>query len=88
MGIYLGGFAFCLENTRMLLNLMLYAAGEALIGNYITDNMYTECAYYPKIGKLVVINNSDTVQTTAVSTERGIKTFTIDAYDQVTVDVL
>lgn len=87
MGIYMSGFAFTIENTKMLLNLLLHASGEDLLGQYLTDNPYTECAYYPEVGKLVVINNSDKVQTTTIQTAAGAKTFTIEAYDQVTEDL-
>jgi beta-D-galactosyl-(1->4)-L-rhamnose phosphorylase len=31
-----------------------------------TSNLRTECAYYPRKGKLVVINNSDAAQKTKV----------------------
>lgn len=50
LGIYMGGFSYTAENTRMLLNLLLYAGGEALDGLYLTDNPCTECAYYPAAG--------------------------------------
>lgn len=86
-GIYMSGFSYTLENTRMLLNLLLFAGGEDQNGVYLTDNPYTECAFYPEIGKLVVINNSDCTQTTTVKTSKGDHTFTIDAYDQVSVDI-
>ena len=48
---------------------------------YITDNLYTECAYYPNDKKLVIINNSDKIQTTSVNTPEGKKTVTLEAYD-------
>lgn len=86
-GVYLGGFTCSPENTRMLLNLLLYTSGDDLKGKYITDNVYTECAYYPVSRELVVINNSDSEQTTTVQTERGPQTFTIGAYDQVSVEL-
>lgn len=82
LGIYLGGFSFTPENTRMLLNLLLYAGGEALDGLYLTDDPYMECAYYPDAGKLVVINNSDTRKTTTVKTEQGSRTVTLEAFGQ------
>lgn len=86
-GIYMGGFTYTLENTRMLLNLILYAAGEPLDGMYLTDNALMECAYYPDAKMLVVINNADTEQTATVRTEQGDITFTIDAYDQKAVTI-
>ncbi len=80
-GIYLASFQQDLENTRMLYQLIRYAGGEGVSGNYMTDNLYTECAYYPESGKLVVINNSDVEQTTTIPTEKGDRTVTIAAYD-------
>ena len=87
LGIYMSGFSYTLENTRMLLNLLVAAGDKESDGLYLTDNLYTECAYYPEIGKLVVINNSDQTQTTSVKTEKGVKTFTIEAYDQAVMDL-
>ena len=58
-GIYLASFQVDQENTRMLFHLIRYAGGEGTSGLYMTDNLYTECAYYPQSRKLVVINNSD-----------------------------
>lgn len=83
LGIYLSSFEVDLENTRMLYQLIRYAGGEGLTGLYMTDNLYTECAYYPESKKLVVINNSDVEQTTTVKTESGDVTVTIAPYDTV-----
>ena len=63
MGIYLSSFEKGAENNRLLLNLILKAGGEELDGLYLTDNAYTECAYYPQSRQLVVINNTDAEQT-------------------------
>lgn len=86
-GVYMGGFSYNPENTRMLLNLLLYTGGEKLDGMYLTDNLYTECTYYPEIARLVVINNSGETQTTGVRTQNGLHTFTIEAYDQEVIDL-
>lgn len=86
-GVYMSGFSVNLENTRMLLNILLYTGGEDLDGLYLTDNAQTECAYYPEMKKLVVLNNSGETQITSVKTEAGVKTFTIEAYDQAVVDL-
>lgn len=80
-GIYMSHYNISLENTRMLLNTILFAGGEALDGEYITDNPYTECAYYPASNMLVIINNSGKTQTASVKTEAGVKTATLEAYD-------
>ena len=86
-GIYLSGFEFNLANTRLLYQLIRYATGEEIVGKYMTDNLNTECAYYPESRKLVVINNSEIVQTTKVDTEFGIKEFTIEPFDTVFMDL-
>lgn len=86
-GVYMGGFSYTLENTRMLLNLFLAVGDKDCEKMYLTDNQYTECAYYPESRKLVVINNSDQKQKTSVKTEIGVKEFTIEAYDQAVMDL-
>ena len=80
-GIYMSHYNISLENTRMLFNTILLAGGEALDGEYITDNPYTECAYYPASNMLVIINNSGETQTASVKTEAGVKSATLEAYD-------
>ncbi|MGG4478974.1 1,3-beta-galactosyl-N-acetylhexosamine phosphorylase [Paenibacillus illinoisensis] len=82
-GIYLSAFAFNWENTRLLLNLIRYAGQEYEETKYIPDNLYTECAYYPESNILVVINNSDQVQTTTIDTEFGKQTLELAPYDTV-----
>lgn len=86
-GIYLASFQVDQENTRMLYQLIRYAGGEGISGLYMTDNLYTECAYYPESGKLVVINNSDREQTTTIPTEKGDRTVTIAPYDTVFTEI-
>lgn len=80
-GIYMSHYNISLENTRMLFNTILFAGGEALDGEYITDNPCTECAYYPASNMLVIINNSGETQTASVKTEAGVRTATLEAYD-------
>ena len=80
-GIYMSHYNISLENTRMLFNIILLAGGEALDGEYITDNPYTECAYYPASNMLVIINNSGEIQTASVKTEAGVQSATLEAYD-------
>ena len=72
-GIYLSSFNLNNANTRMLLNLMIYAKGDSLTETkYLTDNADCECAYYPASGKLVIMNESDIEQETSVLTDEGI----------------
>ncbi len=71
----------------MLYQLIRYAGGEGMSGLYMTDNLYTECAYYPESRKLVIINNSDREQTTSIPAEAGMRTVSMAAYDTVFVEL-
>ncbi len=87
-GIYLAGYEYCNANTRMLLQLLLYAKGLPAEQCYLTDSPETECAYYPGSGRLVVINNSDREQETAVKTERGEQHFILQPFETVITKLL
>ena len=82
-GVYLSSFSVNNENTKMLLNLILQAGGEAIDGNYMTDNANMECAYYPESRTLIVINNADSMQETTIKTEYGVEHIRLDAYDTI-----
>ncbi len=86
-GIYLSGFSVCSANTRMLLNLMLYSTGMSLDQEYLTDNADVECAFYPKSGKLVVINNSDSETKANVRIQGGSMAFTLKPFETRIADV-
>ena len=73
-GIFLGGYQTSLENTRMLQNLILEGCGISVTQPYLTDNLYTECAYYPDSKTLVVVNNTDIEQITSIHTSHGLIT--------------
>ncbi|MNN60477.1 D-galactosyl-beta-1-_4-L-rhamnose phosphorylase [compost metagenome] len=70
-GVYLSSYTHSVANTRALLELILAAAGESAEQPYVTDNAYTECAFYPASSTLILINNSDSEQTITVRTENG-----------------
>lgn len=80
-GIYMSSFSVNNQNTKMLLNLILQAGGEAIDGNYLTDNADMECAYYPESRTLIVINNTDSVQETTINTEYGTEKIKLEAFD-------
>ncbi len=80
-GIYLSSFELTNANTRMLLNLILDAGGEAVDGYYLTDNPDMECAFYPESRTLVVINNTGSTQECSVPTKYGTEKVRLDAYD-------
>ena len=70
--VYFSGYRFNLENTRLLMRAILYAAqNEQAMDTYVCSNPMTECAYYPGSGKLVIINNTGDTQTTTVRMEDG-----------------
>ena len=70
-GIYLSSFQVNNENTRLLLNLMLYAKGDLGKALYLTDTADTECAYYPNAKRLVVMNETDRDAETSIKTSDG-----------------
>jgi beta-D-galactosyl-(1->4)-L-rhamnose phosphorylase len=86
-GVYIASFRHGEINNRTLLNLIIEATGGDLGQNFLTDNVMTECCYYPEGGKLVVINNSEDEQTTTVKTPNGDKTVTLGAFDAQIVEV-
>lgn len=80
-GIYFSEFRHGAAANRTLLNLILSASGQDAQQKYLTDNIYTECCYYPESRQLVVINNSDETQTAVILTDSGSKTVTIPGFD-------
>ena len=81
-GIYLSGFELNNENTRMLLNLIMYGAGIT-DKKYLTNTPDAECAYYPKSGKLVVMNNTNKDIKATVATEKGDREFSLKPYETI-----
>ncbi len=83
-GVYLSTFDTNPINNRLLFNILLYVTGQQLSQNYIADNALVECAYYPADKKLIVINNSSSVQTATVPTPNGnLKFEDIKPYDTI-----
>lgn len=54
-------------NTRLLMNIILFASGEVPEQDCVTDNPDTECAWFPEAGKLVLINNCANPRHSAVN---------------------
>jgi beta-D-galactosyl-(1->4)-L-rhamnose phosphorylase len=70
--VYFSGHKFSPQNVRLMHRAMFWAAGrEKDFGPWTCSNIYTECAYYPKSRKLVVINNSGEKQETSVTGASG-----------------
>ena len=56
----------------MLFRAILWASGaEKELDCWTTDNVKTECAYFPASNKLVVINNGSDSETTIVKNSKG-----------------
>lgn len=70
-GVYLSSFQVSPANTRMLLNLMLWASRKGLDQPWLTDTPAAECAWYPADKKLVVVNNTGAARKVRVSTQNG-----------------
>lgn len=65
--IYYSGFKFTAENTRLLLRSIFFAANrQDKFGKYLSSNVLTECTYFPRSEKLVVVNCSNSLETTEI----------------------
>lgn len=70
--VYLSGFRFGYENTRLLHRALFWAAGkERKWPVWNSSNLLTDCAWFPKKRKLVVINNAGAAQETDVTLGDG-----------------
>jgi beta-D-galactosyl-(1->4)-L-rhamnose phosphorylase len=73
--VYLSGFKTAFENTRLLHRALFWAAAqEAQWPVWNSSNIRTECAWFPRQRKLVVINNAGTAQETTVTLGDGRRT--------------
>jgi len=65
--VFFGALPYDLTNSRLLHRAIFWAAGkEKELKKWFCANPLTDCAWYPKSKKLVVVNNSDQPQTTTV----------------------
>jgi len=70
--VYLSGFKFTHENTRLLHRALFWAASQdACWGAWQPKNVHTEATWFAKAGKLVVINNAGEPQETTVTLGDG-----------------
>jgi len=70
--VYLSGYKVTPQNIRLLHRAIYWAAGcEDSYGIWTCDNYNTECAYFPESNKLVVVNNTEYEQHTAISGPDG-----------------
>ncbi len=80
-GIYLSHFSYSVPGSRRLLLMLLEAAGREPESNYLCDNPWCECAYFPHSKVLVVMNLSEKAQKTGVRTGRGTLEFILAGYE-------
>lgn len=83
--VFFGALPYDLTNARLLHRAVFWAAGrEKSLKKWFCENPLTDCAYYPKTGKLAVANNSDRAQTTAVYDGEGAsRTVSLKPYESV-----
>lgn len=88
--VYLSGFKFTFENTRLLHRALFWAASrDAAWGAWQSGNVKTEATYFAKAGKLVVINNAGTDERTTVTLADGrtAKSVSLEAHGIAILDV-
>ena len=79
-GVYLNGYTYSFENTRLLYRAILWAAGkEELEKSYMTDDPACECAFFPSAGKLIVVNSSEEDKDVLVRMPGGEKHISVPA---------
>jgi beta-D-galactosyl-(1->4)-L-rhamnose phosphorylase len=88
-GVYLSGYKFTPQNTRLVHRAIHWAANrEDDFRKWNCANIRTECAFFPKHKKLVVINNSDAPQQTSVWDAAGkARRVSLDAHGLSILDV-
>ncbi len=70
-GVYLAHYRHDAPNARMLLNLILFAAGESLSQDYLAEDAEVDCAYYPAGQVLAVANRAAEAKTVRVAGPKG-----------------
>ena len=70
--VFLGGLPYNLDNSRLLHRAIFWSAHhESHFYKWLSENPNTDCAYYPKSGKCVVVNNSHETQETVLHQNNG-----------------
>jgi len=66
-GVYLAGLPYSCENSRLLYRAILWSANkEENISQCLSENPYTDCAFFPETGFAAIANNSDIKQHSVV----------------------
>ena len=71
LGVYMSSFKVGAQSTRMLLELLLHAAGVKAEDVYLSDSATVETAYYPADKVLVALNNAEEAVDTVIQTPNG-----------------
>lgn len=81
--VFFGALPYDLTNSRLLHRAIFWAAGkERELKKWFCENAETDCAYYPKSGKLVVVNHTARPQTTRVYDGKGrMRTVSLRPYE-------
>ena len=70
--VFFGALPYDLTNARLLHRAIFWSAGKELqLKKWFCDNAVTDCAFYPKSGQAVVVNNSDATQITRLFDGQG-----------------
>jgi 1,3-beta-galactosyl-N-acetylhexosamine phosphorylase len=70
--VYMADYKHCAENIRLLYRTILWAANiENQLKKWFSSNPHTDCAYYPKVKKFVVMNNTEENRNTTVYNANG-----------------
>ncbi|MBN1516156.1 1,3-beta-galactosyl-N-acetylhexosamine phosphorylase [Candidatus Sumerlaeota bacterium] len=70
--LYLSGFKFTPQNTRLLHRALCWAANQQdVFLRWTCSNVLTDCAYYPAQKTLAVINSSDNAEETTIINDKG-----------------
>ncbi|MBQ7679958.1 MAG: 1,3-beta-galactosyl-N-acetylhexosamine phosphorylase [Butyrivibrio sp.] len=80
-GVYLNTFETTPANNRLLLNLLLFATGRCVSQETLADDPMVEAAWFPASRTVVLVNNSDTARTAALTVEGTSLTVPLEPYE-------
>lgn len=71
--VYIAGLPYSATNTRLLMRAMIWSSRkENDLKKAFSSNQFTECSYYPEIGKYAITNNSNKIQSTTFYNIKGV----------------
>jgi len=87
MGLFCSGFLHTPQSPRFLQNLILFAAKENLQPEYVTNDALVEAAYFPKLNKLALINNSQLARMVSCTVKEKTHTVELKPYELKILDI-